>query len=246
MTGGASHRPADAQQPVSHAGRAMRGMLLAPCPGWWPSVWCVCASLACRRDPGLPQTSRFISMRLYAAGEHVIPGEPPWRGPKSAHMQQTLPNRVGPLPSWCGGCSRCFINRLSPTTFFSFGFISQRGSLHRSAFIIVCGLAPKSFCLCSFAADKAGLLRNASDRPLALVGVSSLVLLSPQDMHEPPWLWLAQQPGQQGPGSCVVIVFLFSSALTLLPAKSHRMWVSRACIHLFECLSSAARLKRTH
>lgn len=27
-----------------------------------------------------------------------------------------------------------------------------------SVFIAVCGLVPKSFCLCSFAADKAGLL----------------------------------------------------------------------------------------
>lgn len=118
-----------------------------------------------------------------------------------------------------------------------FGFVSQRGSLHRSAFTIVCGLAPKSYCLCSFATDKAGLLQNATNGPLALAGVSHLVPPLPQDTCEPPWLWLAQQPGQRGLGSCIVFFFLLSSALTLLPAKSLRMWISGVCICLFGHLS---------
>lgn len=33
------------------------------------------------REPGLPQNSCFISMRLYTAGERVVPGEPPLNCP---------------------------------------------------------------------------------------------------------------------------------------------------------------------
>lgn len=40
--------------------------------------------------------------------------------------------------------------------------------------------------------------------------------------------------------------FLLSYALTLLPAKSFRMWISWACICLFGCPRSAARLKWRH
>lgn len=50
------------------------------------------------------------------------------------------------LLSLRGGCSGCFI--------IHFGFVSQCGSLHRSAFIIVCDVALKPFCLCSLAAEE--------------------------------------------------------------------------------------------
>lgn len=167
------------------------------------------------RDPGLPQTSRFISMMLYTAGERVVPGELPLnssllviRGVEGAQISMYATNLIqwlGPvLVWWTLGAS----SPASPSRLF-FGFVSQCGSLHRSAFVIVCGLAPKPFCVCSFTADKAGLLGNASDGPLALAGASSLVPLMPQDRQEPPWLWLAQQPRQQGPGSDVVDFFYF-------------------------------------
>ena len=146
---------------------------------------------ACGRDPGLPQTSRFISMRLLyswrvcstrgAAFELSSAGDTRCGGGPNRHVcNESHPTG---LASCCPGVVDALgaSSPSSPSPLF-FGFVSQRGSLHRSAFIIVCGLAPKSFCLCSFAADKVGLLQNASDGPLAPAGASSLVPLSPQDM----------------------------------------------------------------
>lgn len=45
-------------------------------------------------------------------------------------------------------------------------------------------------------------------------------------------------------GSCIVL--LLSSAVTLLPAKSFRMWISWSCNCLFGCSYSAASLKWRH
>lgn len=193
-------------------------------------------------------------MMLCTAGECVVPGELPLNSsllviqgvewPQISMYATNLIQWLGTMPSWRG--EHWVLHHLPLLHDFFFGFVSQCGSLHRSAFVIVCGLAPKPFCVCSFTADKAGLLGNASDGPLALAGASSLVPLMPQDRQEPPWLWLAQQPRQQGPGSDVADFFLLSSALALLPAKSLRMWISQACIHLLGRLSSAARLKWRH
>lgn len=156
------------------------------------------------REPGLPQNSCFISMRLYTAGERVVPGEPPLNcpplviqgvdGAQIGTCATNLTQRAWPLAI----LARWMLSVLRyPPLFhhFFFGFASQCGSLHRSVFTIVCGTAPKSFCLCSVTADKAGLLQNASNGSLALAGASSPVPLSPQDTCELPWLWLARQPG---------------------------------------------------
>lgn len=140
---------------------AKRGTLLAPCPGRWPSVQCVCDSRGVWEGPGSsPNVTFHFHEALYSwiacstrgalnSPLLVIRGVEGTRTGTNATNQQAWPLAVlGAL---------CVSSPASPSPLF-FGFVSQRGSLHRSAFIIVYGLAPKSFCLCSFAADKAGLL----------------------------------------------------------------------------------------
>lgn len=194
MTGGASHWPADAWQPVSHAGRAMRGTLLAPCPGRWLSAQCTCTSRGVWEGPRSSTNLTFhfhealsswrvcnisgATFKLSSAGDTRCGVARNW------HMCNEL------HPTGLASCHPGMVDALgasSPTSpsplFFWF---SQCGILHRSAFLIVCGLAPKSFCLCSFAADKAGLLRNAPTGHWPSRVPPALVPLSPQDTCEPP------------------------------------------------------------
>lgn len=73
----------------------------------------------------------------------MLPRTQRTNGPHPLSMDMA---RLSALLSLRGGCSGRFI--------IQFGFVSQCGSLHRSAFIIVCDVALKPFCFCSLAAEK--------------------------------------------------------------------------------------------